>query len=41
LEKGVLLRTRVRGAFLRREGDARLAAALYAAFAAADPPLDA
>jgi hypothetical protein len=41
LEKGVLLRTRVRGAFLRREGDTRLVSALYAAFAAADPPLDA
>jgi len=41
LEKGVLLRTRVRGAFLRREGDARRAAALYAALAAADPPLEA
>jgi len=41
LEKGVLLRTRVRGAFLRREGDAQRAAALHAALAAADPPLDA
>ncbi len=39
LEKGVILRARVRGALLRRHDDAALAAAVYAAFASADPPL--
>jgi hypothetical protein len=39
LEKGVILRARVRGVFLDRHDDARAAAACYAAFAAADPPL--
>jgi hypothetical protein len=41
LEKGVILRSRVRGVFLPRENDVALAAACYAAFAAAEPPLDA
>ncbi len=39
LEKGVILRARVRGALLPRHEDAALAASLYAAFASADPPL--
>jgi hypothetical protein len=39
LEKGVILRARVRGALLPRQEDAALAAAVYAAFASADPPL--
>jgi hypothetical protein len=39
LEKGVILRARVRGVFVDRRDDARTAAACYAAFAAADPPL--
>jgi hypothetical protein len=39
LEKGVILRARVRGIFVDRRDDARAAAACYAAFAAADPPL--
>jgi hypothetical protein len=41
LEKGVILRARVRGVFLPRENDVALAAACYAAFAASEPPLDA
>jgi hypothetical protein len=39
LEKGVILRARVRGALLPRRGDERLAAAVYAALAASEPPL--
>jgi hypothetical protein len=39
LEKGVILRARVRGVFLQRRHDARTAAKLYAAFARAEPPL--
>jgi hypothetical protein len=39
LEKGVLLRARVRGVFLARDGDLQLAAEVYRAFAAAEPPL--
>jgi hypothetical protein len=39
LEKGVILRARVRGLFVHRDGDSRRAAECYAAFAAADPPL--
>jgi len=39
LEKGVILRARVRGVFVPRCDDARIAAECYAAFAAADPPL--
>jgi len=39
LEKGVILRARVRGALLPRHEDAALAASVYAAFASADPPL--
>ena len=39
LEKGVILRARVRGVFLARQGDMAAAAQCYAAFAAADPPL--
>ncbi len=39
LEKGVMLRARVRGLVLPREHDARLAAAAYAAFSTAEPPL--
>ena len=41
LEKGVILRGRVRGIFLPRDGDTEIAARCYAAFAGADPPLDA
>jgi hypothetical protein len=41
LEKGVILRARVRGLFLPRADDCRTAAECYAAFAAAEPPLDA
>jgi len=41
LEKGVILRARVRGVFLNRRDDTAVAAQCYAAFAAADPPLDA
>ncbi|MCR4414163.1 MAG: hypothetical protein NUV77_17235, partial [Thermoguttaceae bacterium] len=41
LERGVILRARVRGVVLPREGDASIAAACYAAFAAAEPPLGA
>ena len=40
LEKGVILRARVRGIFVPRVDDARIAAECYAAFTAADPPLD-
>jgi hypothetical protein len=39
LEKGVILRARVRGLFLRPAGDAQRAAECYAAFAQAEPPL--
>jgi hypothetical protein len=39
LEKGVILRARVRGLFVARRDDARKVAASYAAFAAAEPPL--
>jgi hypothetical protein len=39
LEKGVILRARVRGVFFARRGDMAAAAKCYAAFAAADPPL--
>ena len=39
LEKGVLLRSRVRGLLLDRAGDLKVAADCYAEFAAADPPL--
>lgn len=41
LEKGVLLRARVRGALVERDADADAAARLYEAFASADPPLGA
>jgi hypothetical protein len=41
LEKGVILRARVRGALLPRKDDVRLAAASFALFAAAEPPLGA
>lgn len=41
LEKGVILRARVRGTFLSREGDLAQAEELYRKFAAADPPLSA
>jgi len=41
LEKGVILRARVCGVLLPRDGDARIAAECYARFAAAEPPLDA
>ena len=39
LEKGVILRARVRGLFLPRQNDAAIAAECYAAFVATDPPL--
>lgn len=39
LEKGVILRARVRGLFLAREGDEKSAARHYEAFVAAAPPL--
>ncbi len=39
LEKGVILRARVCGAFLPRDGDMRIAAESYARFAAAELPL--
>ena len=39
LEKGVILRARVRGVFLPRNDDTRTAAECYAAFAVAEPPL--
>ena len=41
LEKGVLLRARVRGLLLAREDDAELAAASYRGFAGLGPPLGA
>lgn len=40
LEKGVILRARIRGFFLPREDDFRLAATAARAFAASQPPLD-
>jgi hypothetical protein len=40
LEKGVVLRGRVRGIFLPRGNDMAAAAAAYAQFAAEDPPLE-
>ena len=40
LEKGVILRARVRGVLLPRQDDLRIAAACYAAFVAAEPPLE-
>ncbi len=39
LEKGVMLRSRVRGVFLERSNDLQVAAGCFAEFAAADPPL--
>ena len=39
LEKGVILRARVLGLILPREGDLQTAAFHYASFAASDPPL--
>lgn len=39
LEKGVILRARVRGVFLPRDDDRQIAAQCYRAFAAAEPPL--
>jgi hypothetical protein len=39
LEKGVILRARIRGGVLAREVDAQLASACFAALASADPPL--
>ncbi|MHC4398890.1 MAG: hypothetical protein ACYTG0_04340 [Planctomycetota bacterium] len=39
LEKGVILRARIVGAFVPRSADARRAADCYAAFAAEEPPL--
>jgi hypothetical protein len=39
LEKGVILRARVRGALVPRGEDVRLAAAWHAAFAGTEPPL--
>ena len=41
LEKGVMLRARVRGVLMPRHQDQAVAAECYAVFAAADPPLDA
>ena len=41
LEKGVILRARVRGVFLKRPDDVEIAVQCYAAFAGADPPLGA
>jgi hypothetical protein len=41
LEKGVMLRARVRGVLLDRCDDIRIATECYAAFAAAEPPLGA
>lgn len=40
LEKGVILRARVRGIFVKQPGDTEIAADCYAAFAASEPPLD-
>ncbi len=39
LEKGVILRARVRGAFIERRDDSQTAEACYAAFAASEAPL--
>ena len=39
LEKGVILRARIRGVFMNRQQDAEVAAECYASLAAADPPL--
>jgi hypothetical protein len=39
LEKGVILRARVRGTWLPADRDESLAAASYRNFAALDPPL--
>jgi hypothetical protein len=39
LEKGVVLRARLRGVFVPRGNDTRLASEQYAAFRAAEPPL--
>jgi len=39
LEKGVILRARLRGVFLPRQGDSELAAEAYRQFLAAPPPL--
>ena len=39
LEKGVILRARLRGVFLPRQDDLRAAAACHASFATAEPPL--
>jgi hypothetical protein len=39
LEKGVILRSRLRGLFVPREQDAALARRCYASFAASEPPL--
>lgn len=39
LEKGVLVRARMRGAWVTRDNDLEAAAACYAAFAAGEPPL--
>ena len=41
LEKGVILRARVRGVFSNRSDDMKIAAQCYAAFAGEDPPLGA
>ena len=41
LEKGVILRTRIRGAYLPSDGDERLAAQAWREFVAAPPPLTA
>jgi hypothetical protein len=40
LEKGVMLRARVRGVFVPRDDDAHSIAESYLAFAAAEPPLE-
>jgi hypothetical protein len=39
LEKGVILRARVRGVFVKRRDDAQAALECYESFAAAEPPL--
>jgi hypothetical protein len=39
LEKGVILRARVRGVFVPRDGDTQIAAECFDAFAATEPPL--
>jgi hypothetical protein len=41
LEKGVILRARLRGVFLPRAEDERVAGDFYQAFAASEPPLEA